>query len=64
MFRRLLEQLGYWRRSEYMSKEWLHEQLQRERDEYYGATIRWPILEFSDNALRDVGRKRDSHTVR
>jgi hypothetical protein len=49
-----------------MSKEWLHEQLQHEREEYYDGSFRWPILEFSDDALRAIRHKRHgrAHTVR
>ena len=61
MVRRWLEWLGYWRRSDYMSKEWLHEQRQREREEYDGGVIRWPILGFSEDAVRAMRRQRESH---
>jgi hypothetical protein len=39
----------------------LHEQRQREREEYDGGAIRWPILGFSDDALRAMRRQRESH---
>jgi hypothetical protein len=47
-----LERLGYGRRSDYVSADWLHEQLQREREEYQGVAIRWPIPQLSDKAAR------------
>ena len=65
MLRRWLEWLGCWRRFDYVSKEWLHEQQQREPEEYYSGATRWPVLELSD-ALKAIGRQRNRHarTVR
>jgi hypothetical protein len=49
---RWLERLGYGRRSDYVSADWLQEQLQREREDYQGVAIRWPIPRLSDKVPR------------